>query len=285
MYDSRTWAPEVMRPLLFALTLASNTLLSMHTDAQIPALPEGANTLWIVDQPQEVVGWALFDPATIEDMLPPTLRFTTVGELASGGISWATDYLSIYPAREKWGISFLEIVRMQTFTIDGHAPAWPQHGAIGLWFARVAPADPDTDLGPGQPFLSLEFWIPDSMYVADIRAKGHYASYGNVALSKNNQGTWQGNIDVHGLKVVVECKPTGPIAGGEGTAGMQAIYPPQSSPVKSVVRIAFAGHRIQQCRGDSLWSLQGSHPLTKSVILNPSEFQFGYELQGGAYEP
>lgn len=273
-----------MNPFLFVLTLVSSALLAVETYAQVPSLPDGAKTHWIVGQPEEIVGWVLFDPATVERRLPTTLRFITIEELASLGIRWAVDYLSKYPGQETWGISFLEIVRMQTFTIDGHAPMWPQDGAIGLWFARVAPADPATDLGPGQPFLALEFWLPDSVYVSAIRKKGHYTTYGNVVLNQNDEGMWRGIIDVDGLKVVGECLPSGPIAGGAGSAGVQAIFPPQSSAVSSVVRVAFAGHRIQQCGGGSSWSLQGSHPLAASVVLDPSEFQFGYDLQGGAYE-
>lgn len=273
-----------MRPFLFVLTLASSALLALETNAQVPPLPDGAQTHWIVGQPEEIVGWVLFDPATVERRRPPTLRFITIAELASLGIAWAADYLSQHPSQGKWGISFLEIARMRTFTIDGQTPMWPQHGAIGLWFARVAPVDPATDLGPGQPFLALEFWLPDSVYVAEIREKGHYATYGNVALNQNDEGKWRGIIEVDGLKVVAECLPTGPIAGGAGSSGVQAIFPPQSSTVSRVVRVAFAGHRIQQCGGKSSWSLEGSHPLVASVVLEPTEFQFGYDLEGGVYD-
>ncbi len=263
--------------------LASAVLLAAEAHAQVPSLPDGAQTHWIVGQPEEIVGWALFDPATVEHRLPTALRFITIKELASAGIGWAVEHLSEHPRHEKWGVSFVEIVRMQTFMIDGRAPTWPQHGALGLWFARVAPADPATDLGPGQPFLALEFWLPDSVYVAAMREKGHYATYGNVVLTQSEEGKWQGSIDVDGLNVVAECMPMGPITGGAGSAGMQAIFPPQSSALSGVVRIAFAGHRIQQCGEGSSWSLQGSHPLSASVLLKPSEFQFGYDLQGGVY--
>lgn len=273
-----------MRPFLFVLTLASSTLLAVETYAQVPPLPNGAQTHWIVDQPEEIVGWVLFDPATVERRLPATLRFITIAELASVGIGWAAEYLSEHPSQGKWGLSFLEIARMQTFTIDGQAPMWPHHGAVGLWFARVAPADPATDLGPGQPFLALGFWLPDSLYVAAIREKGHYATYGNVVLNQDDEGKWRGIIEVDGLKVVAECLPAGQVVGAAGSAGMQAIFPPESSAVSRVVRVAFAGHRIQQCGGGSSWSLEGSHPLAASVVLEPSEFQFSYDLEGGVYD-
>ena len=271
-----------MRPCLL-VTLAVAALLASEVSGQVPALPDGADTHWVVDQPEEIVGYVLFNPATVEHRLPPTLRFITVEELAAGGVPWATDYLTEDRSHGHWGISFLEIVRMGTFAIDEHAPNWPENGAAALWLARVAPSDPTADLGPGLPLLALEFWMPDSLYVADMSDKGHYATYGNVKLHQDLDGEWRGSVDIDGLSVVAECTPTGPVTGGAGSRGMQALFPPKSSTVTSIVRVAFAGHREQRCEGDSSWRLHGTHPLAGGVVLGPSTFQFGYDLIGGAY--
>jgi hypothetical protein len=64
---------------------------------------------------------------------------------------------------------------------------------------------------------------------------------------------------------------------------MQVFFPPLSSSVASIVRVAFAGHRVQECRSDESWSLRGTHPLAGSMVLRPSNFEFGYDLAGGAY--
>ena len=273
-----------MRSLVYVILLtASAFCYSVEAYAQIPTLPAGAKTNWVIGQPEEIVAWVLFDPATVERRLPPALRFITVGELASAGIGWASEHVSDHSDQKEWGISFLEIVRMRTFTIDGIAPDWPKHGGAALWFARVAPSDPNIDLGPGQPFLALEFWLPDSTYVVTMREKGHYATYGTVELSQEDDQTWLGSIDTGGLTVIAECTPTGPVTGGAGSAGMQAVFPPQSSGVASVVRVAFAGHRIQECDDGSSWSLHGDHPLAAGIVLRPTEFQYGYDLTGGAY--
>ncbi|MCX6549669.1 MAG: hypothetical protein NTY02_01455 [Acidobacteria bacterium] len=268
-------------PLLVALVCLA--LVPRDVAAQVPALPEGAQTHWVVRQPYEIVAYVTFDPAKVKRRLPRTLRFISVKELAATGVRWATDYLVEHPAHGDWGISFLEIVRMETFTIDGRAPHWPEHGAAALWFARVAPSTPATDLGPGRPFLALEFWMPDSAYAAYMRGKGHYATYGDVSLLQKSGSVWQGSVDVAGLKIVAECVPTGPVTGGVGSAGMQAFFPPLLSSVTSIVRVAFAGHREQDCGGGSSWSLHGDHPLAGGVVLRPSIFEFGYELTGGAY--
>ena len=142
----------------------------------------------VVGQPNEIVAYVTFDPTTVERRIPRALRLITVKELAATGVRWATDYLAEHTAHGHWGVSFLEIVRMGSFTIDGRAPNWPEHGAAALWCARVAPSDPTSDLGPGRPFLTLEFWMPDSSYVAYMRGKGHYATYGDVKLVRNAQG-------------------------------------------------------------------------------------------------
>jgi hypothetical protein len=265
------------------MALAISALVGNEARAQVPALPDGADTHWVVNQPDEIVGYVLFDPATVEHRLPSTLRFITVGELAAGGVRWAVDYLAEDPMRGHWGISFLEIVRMGTFTIDARAPDWPERGAAALWFARVAPSDPTTNLGPGLPLLALEFWMPDSLYVAEMRARGHYATYGDVKLHQDPDGKWWGSVDIDGLSVAAECTPTGPITGGAGSSGMQALFPPRSSTVTSIVRVAFAGHRKQSCKEDSSWRLQGTHPLAGGVVPGPSTIQFGYDMIGGAY--
>jgi hypothetical protein len=64
---------------------------------------------------------------------------------------------------------------------------------------------------------------------------------------------------------------------------MQVLLPPRSSTVTNVVRVAFAGHREQECTEESSWDIRGSHPLAGSAILGPATFQYGYCLEGGAY--
>jgi hypothetical protein len=272
-----------MRPCFLALTFLCSAMVATTTPARVPALPDSAQTHWVVSQPQEIVAWVTFDPATVERQLPPSLRFITVSELAATGVRWAADYLIEHPAHGRRGISFLEIVRVGTFTIDGRAPNWPEHGAVALWCARVAPSDPATDLGPGRPFLALAFWMPDSAYVAYMLGKGHYATYGDVKLLQDADGKWQGSVKVEGLDIAAACTPAGPITGGVGSAGMQTFFPPGLSTVKGVVRVAFAGHREQECGDDSSWSIRGTHPLVAGTVLRPSSFQFGYDLVGGAY--
>lgn len=271
-----------MKRNLLLVSSVFSSLLAVEALAQVPALPVGFQTKWVVDEPEEIVGYLIFDPATVTDRIPSFLRFITIEELAADQILWAKEHLSEYPAHADWGISFIEIVRMKTFEIDGRAPKWPENGAAALWFARVVPTDSMNDLGPGKPFLALEFWMPDSMYVGYMRNKGHYASYGDVRLRKNSDGKWIGSIEADGLSAVCECMPTRDVA-GFGSAGMQVFFPPAHSEVKSIVRVAFAGHQEQVCEEEACWKFRGVHPLVDGVLLGPSSFEFGYDLIGGAY--
>ena len=273
-----------MRLLLFITTLACAILATIEPTPQIPTLPPGAQTHWVVKQPQEIVVYLTFNPAKLKQYLPKSLRFITVKELATSGVQWAKDYLTKHPGHETWGISFLEIVRMGTFAIDGRSPNWPKNGAAALWFARVAPADSLADLGPGRPFLALEFWLPDRAYIEYMRQKGHYATYGDVRLFQDSQGKWRGSVKVKGLTIVAECIPTGPITGGAGSSGMQVFYPPLSSGIQNIVRVAFAGHYVQDCTNESSWILRGTHPLVGGILLPPSNYEYGYDLVGGSYK-
>jgi hypothetical protein len=272
-----------MRLPLLAIALACSALSAQEPPAKAPQLPDGARTNWVVARPEEIVAYLVFDPGTVQHRLPRGLRFLTLEELATGGVPWARDYLVKNPANPRWGISFLEIVRMETFNIDGRAPDWPRDGAVALWFARVASADAATDIGPGRPFLALDFWVPDKKYAAYMRTKGYSASYGDARLRQDSGGNWLGSVKVDGLRVVAECVPTGPVTGGASSAGMQVIFPPAKSPVTDTVRVAFAGHREKSCEDRSSWKLSGTHPLARAVMVGPASFQFGYNLVGGTY--
>jgi hypothetical protein len=262
--------------------LVVSFLQALAALAQVPTLPEGAQTKWVVDEPEEIVGYMIFDPGTVREKIPEFLRLITIKELADGNVPWAKEHLEQFPGHAAWGISFIEIVRMKTFTIDGRSPKWPEDGAAALWFVRVAASDPTVDLGPGKPYLALEFWLPDREYIGYMCGKGHFASYGDVRLGKDAEGNWLGSIAADGLSLTARCSPAGETA-GFGSAGMQAIFPPANSGVTSVVRIGFAGHRERLCNEGTSWKFKGVHPLAKGMILGETSFQFGYDMIGGAY--
>jgi hypothetical protein len=114
-----------------------------------------------------------------------------------------------------------------------------------------------------------------------MRDRGYYATYGNVRLHRDPDGDWKGSVNVDGLSVLTECRPSGPVTGGAESNGQQVLIPPRSFTMCAPVQVAFAGHRIQSCEGNSSWELKGSHPLAHGIMPGPSTFQFGYNLVGG----
>lgn len=283
-----TWAKSPKQPPRRRWIVGACSLLGLAglqpsvAAGQIPALPEGASTMWVVSDPEEIVSWRAFDPSRVSDRLPAGVRFLSLGELASAGTSWAEDYLEAHPTQREWGVSFLEILHAGEFALDGRTPNWPDGGAVGLWFARIAPTG-DTDLGLGIPLLELEFWVPDAAYVTYMRELGHYASYGDVRLTGTPSGERRGSVSIEGLSLRVSCSPEGPTSGGSTSAGVQVLLPLGTPSVNGVVRIAFAGHREQDCAGDPAWLIEGRHPLATTVAIAPSVLQFGYRLVGGLY--
>lgn len=249
---------------------------------QNTTLPEGAQTKWLVNDPEEIVSYLIFDQATVIERLPSYLRFITIAELAASDIGWAKEYLRENPIRSTWGISFIEIIRMNKFEIDGKSPKWPGDGAAALWFARVGYTNINDYFDAGTPFLALDFWLPDAMYVSYMRSKGHYASYGDVRLQKKSDGTWTGSIDTDELHVSCVCKPDSNSI-SSGSNAMKVIYPPENSGIKDFVRIALAGHKVMTCEEGSSWIFKGVHPLVNSILLGSTSFQYGYSLTGGSY--
>lgn len=263
--------------------LIAATAIGPPLRAQLPELPAGARSQWRVERPFEVVGYVVFDPTELAAMLPSGLRFVTVSEVAAQGIPWAAAFLARHETEASWGISFVELLRAGTFDIDGRRPEWGEEGAIGLWFARVAPAAQDgLDLGRGTPLLVLDLAIPDSAFAAYMRGRGYPARHGSGRLAHDAGGSWTGSFRSAGAHVTVTCTPTGPSAGGPGSQGRQVLVPPAASPA-DIVRIAFAGHRTRSCAEASPWVLEGDGPLARGIVVEPSSVQFGYEMVGGTY--
>jgi hypothetical protein len=237
----------------------------------------------VVEGPEEVVGYLTFDTTTIHPRMPRSLRLVTIGELASAGRGWAMAYLTAHPGHDDRGLSIVEIVRADVFAIDGREPNWPTHGAVALWFARVAwNGDPPVP-GAGQPFLLLNLWVPDSAYVPFMRRRGYPAEVGRVWLERMEDGAVRGAVAVEGLTITADCTPDQAVSGGPGSRGVQTFLPPEDSPIRSAITVAFAGHRIQRCREGAVWQLIGDHPMALGTSVGSSSFQWGYRLVGGTY--
>lgn len=262
------------------LLLAGAVLLVPdRASGQDLSLPEGAETSWIVEGPEEILAYYTFDPATVAERLPEGLTFVTVADIAAAGNEQARAHVAANPTRTHWGVSFLEIVRQDVFEIDGRRPDIPDDGAFALWFASVWSED-----GKSAPpeKLALDLWMPDAAYASYMRQKGHFARPGDVRLSRTEDGAWVGYVEVDDLRVEARCTPEEAVrAKGPGRG---VVHPPAGSDVRNVVRTSFVGHEEQVCEEDD-WDVTGTHPLSGSVRIATVQptFLFGYSLRGGAY--
>lgn len=273
--------PRVRMDAGFARTLVLVCLASVYPavgQAQVPVLPDGAETTWIVDGAEEVITNVIFDPKLVAERLPSGLAFLTLSDLAKAGNVQAQAHLETFPHMADWGVSILEIVRQEIFRIDGRVPSQPSNGAIALWFAAVKPAPGNSSAERGR--LVLDLWVADSAYVEYMLSKGHYASYGDVRLSRTPEGIWKGSIVVPALQVEATCRPVPDVR--SLPPGKQLLYPPADSDVDHMIRTVYAGHQERMCDEEG-WQISGNHPLSTAVRIGGSVVQFGYRLHGGAY--
>src|SRR4029453_10147197 len=111
------------------------TLVTPCLRGQVPTLPEGAQTRWVIAGNEEIAVQLLFDTAGVADRLPDGLRLVTLGGVVSS-VPAAHGHLEGHPEHPQFGVSFLEIAS-GAFPIDDRKPQGPKNGANALWFAQV----------------------------------------------------------------------------------------------------------------------------------------------------
>jgi hypothetical protein len=253
-------------------------LVTFYLQAQVPPLPEGAQTHWrIGGGTDEIAVQLLFDTAAVADRLPEGLRFVTLADLASK-FPPAQDHLTAHPEHAQYGVSILEIAAQTLFSIDGREPKWPQNGAMALWLARVTSVMKN-ERARGQEHLLLLLFVPDQAYVEYMKTKGHYSEYGNVTLQHDKSGVRHGTIQTTSLQVDATCTPTVDLR--TGGPNYQTIYQPRDT-VNAFLILAFNGNRDGECEGT--WKISGGNPLSKAIIVGTPVFACCGEFVGGAYK-
>lgn len=239
----------------------------------------GGAGLWRIEEPDEIVSYRTFDPALVADKLPAEVEFVLIGDVADQGLSWAKRHLERHPDHRDWGISFLEIIRADTFSIGSEEPDWPEGGAAAVWFARLRAKDTTAEYYGQTLYLALGFWLPDHEFVQHMNDNSYFAAYADITLRRQGDQDWKGSIHTHDLDVRASCEPIGDIH-EYSSGGRQYIIPPADSEIDDVIRVDFIGHKIQECETLTDWEISGEHPLASSVSLNDMSYQFGYSLTG-----
>jgi hypothetical protein len=264
---------QIMR--MSVITIA---LLLPWLQAQVPPLPEGAQTRWEIAGTDEIAVQLLFDTTSVAKRLPEDFRFVTLGDVAD---NWPTarTYLATHPEQSGYGVSILEIARQDHFSIDGREPRWGASGAAALWLARVAAIGLKEERTRGSEYVSLLILIPDRAYVEYMNKKGHYAEVGQVTLRSDKLGVRHGTIDTTALHVEATCTPRAELS--TGGPSYQTIYPPRGT-VDSFLILAFSGNRDGQCQGS--WKISGTNPLAKAIVVGTPIYACCGQFVGGAYK-
>jgi hypothetical protein len=250
-------------------------------------LPPGGTTSWVIQGPEEIVTFLLFDPKTPGISRPAGLRFVSARD---AGMPEVQDYLKQHPEHTDWAFSFIEITRQEAFVLDGKQPTLAKNAGIGLWFAPVDPSqladaiDKDTFESIIAPslgaVLGLGIWVPDREYVAFMRARGHHAEYGEVTLVKDETGAFRGEIHLDDLQIRSTATPQGD-AREDPEGGTQVLFAPGERVVNAVV-VAGSTARHRLCT--ATWSKEGSHPLSRGVFVGPTYLTtYDAPLKGSAY--
>jgi hypothetical protein len=250
-------------------------------------LPPGGTTSWVIEAPEEIVTFVLFDPESPAVRLPAGLRFVAARDARMPEIQ---EHLTKHPEHEEWAFSFIEITRQQAFVIDGEQPSLAENAGIGLWFAPVD-ASQLADAIDKDAFeaivasargavLSLGIWVPDREFVEFIRARGHHAEFGQVTLVRDDTGTYRGEIQLDNLLIRSVATPQGEAQETPG-GGTQVLFAPGES-VTSAVVVAGSTARHRACTAD--WSKEGDHPLSRGVFVGPTYMTtYDVPLVGSAF--
>jgi hypothetical protein len=269
------------------LLIAFLALVSAPPAALAQQLPPGGTTSWEIQEPEEIVTFALFDPMSAGVSLPTGLRFVSARDAQMPEIQ---EYVKQHPEHAEWAFSFIEITRQKAFLLDGRAPTLPKNGGIGLWFAPVDPSQLAVEIGKDAfdsiiapslgAVLGLGIWVPDREFVAYMRARGHHAEYGLVTLVKDSTGAFQGTIELDNLHVRGSATPHGDVQ-EDPASGTQVLFAPGDKVVHAIV-VAGSNARHRAC--DASWSRKGKHPLSRGVFVGPT-YMTTYEapLKGSAY--
>jgi hypothetical protein len=250
-----------MKKYLSLLPCLLVALISVEASAQVPSLPEGAESEWVMEDLEALGLYVSSDRATVTERIPDSLRLLTVGEAASES-AVAKKQLEQNPNQRDWAAGILEFLRPKTFAIDGRALNLSEQEAVATWYVLTLPGDNNPQ---GSTRVMLEFWVPDSSYAAYMREKGYHATYGEVRLRRRPDSTWVGTIDTDRVQAEASCLPSNEAQ--EKGPGRERYYPPAQSEVKNTLEVAVPEYSSKSCAESRWLTLTGDHPLSKATMV------------------
>ncbi|MDQ0462614.1 hypothetical protein QO010_000362 [Caulobacter ginsengisoli] len=281
-----------MHRLLITAALLAAAPAAQSPAAQSPAaqLPDGAISRSRMGPASEVVLFFIFDPAGMQDRLPPGVRFRTIDEIAARDPE-AAAYLRAHPERGGWVRSFFEIIA-SPMDYDGVRDRHGADGIMAVWYAWATPtaATIDPRLKGGR-LVALESWVSEPKLAGAMRARGYPADPARIRLLRGPGGRLSASLQAPGVTVRVTCRLDGQPERPDWSARVsyQTIFSPAGgAPTFEVV--GFSGHVQEQCRAPT-WTMTGAGrlPTTYRALaalgqpVGETEFDYGYRLDGGLY--
>lgn len=239
----------------------------------------------------ELIGFLLFDPARIQDRLPPGLRLRTLAEKARDWPRLAA-YLVDHPERRAWAWSIYEIIGIHAARYDSMPARFDDgRGGMAVWYPEVVAVGTADPRALGGQNLAVGSWVSDHKLADYMRSRGFPARPARVRFGWNETHA-SGSLEADGLALHGECRLEGaPFVPwwGKDPHSFETMWTPAGEGDTFEV-VTWAGHRSRRCV-DAKWRVSGVHPFAqlfndpKASDANflPTEFAFGYLLNSGLY--
>ena len=256
---------------------------------QFGELPAGALATTEQGQTSELVLWVTFDPVAQQGQLPDGLRFRTLQEYATRDAAVA-DYLRAHPEQGSWARGYFEIMRPESYSVDGRRAQFGKRGGIAVWYAYLARPETNDPRARGGQLVALGTWISDAKLARYMSEKGFPVHEGEVSFWRDSKGT-HGRLKARGLEVTGTCKPSGTAEKVElPTPAYLTVWSPRAA-VQTFELLTGYGSMDQNCEGVE-WKATGDHPFVRVFLaraqggerIGGTSYQFGYVLHTALYQ-
>jgi len=209
------------------------------------------------------IGRILFvDSSVAVRFVPPGFSVVTLQQIATQDTTTAR-YLASRPHLKTAVLSTLAFVALDSLQIDDRPPM----RVVGaFWWLRVRPTRPTDRRVPGEVWVEVAYWSPDTSFVRLERSGWPPMQYAPVTVSRAADGEWQVSLTLPDAVIRGRCRPSGARqAAGYPLPAYTTVW--AAGPEPAVFDIyTFHGHHTQECVGE--WTADGDNLL--AVALNDS---------------
>ncbi|MBV9884493.1 MAG: hypothetical protein JO276_15905 [Sphingomonadaceae bacterium] len=274
------------------LALAAGTLASAATAGQrLGPLPPGAIAHSIAGPSDQMIGYLAFDPAPLAALLPPGVRFRTLGEKAADYPGLAR-YVARHPERRGWAWSFFEIIGISAARYDRVAAHFRGgRGGMAVWYPELARTDGADRRPLGDQNLAAGSWVSDPRLARHMRRRGFPATAARIDFRIAGDRL-TASLSAPGLTISGSCTLAGPFFVPEWAqepVSYETMWT-QAGEGDTYEIVTWAGHRARRCEHPA-WRVAGVHPFARAFNdpalgdpnMLPAAFAGGYMLESALY--